>query len=228
MKTKPYQLNIIKIGVLLLLAICYYLSPGLKKFVHTGLILLEQHNFAGLRAFILTYEIWAPVVSILLMILQSLIPVMPGLALTIINAWIFGWQWGMIYTWIGALCGAILDFGLAQWYGRPLLEHFCYGRYYKNIDCFLERNGVFAVFVTRLIPFIPFKIISYGAGLTSMPIIRFAIATAVGQTPAIVLYSLLGHNILHSWPRTLLITSFLLGIGILAYYYKDKILKYLK
>jgi uncharacterized membrane protein YdjX (TVP38/TMEM64 family) len=225
---KARKLFLLKISVLVLLAIGYWECPGLKTFVIKGIALLRQHDFAGLREFILTYEVWAPVMSILLMVLQSLVPFMPGLALTIINAWIFGWQLGMVYTWIGALLGAVLDFGITRWYGRPLMEEFFYGRYYKKLDCFLAENGVFAVFVTRLIPFLPFKIISYSAGFTSMPVLRFGLATAVGQTPAIVLYSILGRNIVHSWPMMLLMTFFLLGIGLFAYHYKDKIQGYLK
>jgi uncharacterized membrane protein YdjX (TVP38/TMEM64 family) len=228
MKTKAYKLNSIKIAVLLLVAACFYLNPALKHFAFTSAELLKQHNFAGLREFILTYTVWAPAMSILLIILQSLIPVMPGLALTIINAWIFGWQWGMVYTWIGALLGAILDFGIARWYGKSLVTHFFYGRYYEKVDGFLARNGVFAVFVTRLIPFIPFKVVSYGAGFTSMPLLKFAVATAIGQSPAIIIYSVLGFNILHSWPHTLLITGLLVAFGLIAYYYKDKIQDLLK
>lgn len=224
---KAEKLNSLKIGVLLLTVACFYFNPALKNFAVTGITLVEEHNFAGLRAFILTFHIWAPVISILLMILQSLIPLMPGLALTIINAWIFG-AWGILYTWVGALLGAVLDFGIARWYGRPLIEQFFYGRYYQKIDIFLQQNGVFAVFVSRLIPFVPFKIISYAAGFTTMSLAKFAFATAAGQTPAIVLYSLLGHNILHSWPYMFLVTGFLLAIGIVVYYYRDKIQRCLK
>lgn len=225
---KINKLNIIKIGVLVMIAACFYLSTGLQNFIYTSIALLRQHNLTGLRNFILTYEIWAPVMCISLMVLQTLIPIMPGLALTIVNAWIFGWQWGMIYTWLGAELGAILDFGIARWYGRPLLEQLTYGRYFKSVDGFLQQNGVFAVFAARLIPVVPFKIVSYSAGFSSMSLLKFSLATAIGQTPAIVLYSLLGHNILHNWPLVLLMTGLLLSIGIFVYYYKNKILSYLK
>lgn len=221
-KTKGY-LTIIKIGVVVLFIALYYLCPGLKTFTLTGLSLLKQHDYQGLREFILSYGIWAPLMSILLMVLQSLVPFMPGIAITIINSWIFGWKLGIVYTWLGALCGALVDFLLARWYGRPMAAHFFYGRFYKNIDYFLENHGVFAVFVTRLIPLVPFKVISYGAGFTAMPLVKYTIATAVGQTPAIVLYSFLGHNILRSWPHTLLFTLVLLVIGGLVYYHREKI-----
>jgi uncharacterized membrane protein YdjX (TVP38/TMEM64 family) len=157
------------------------------------------------------------------MAVQSTIPLVPGLAVTITNAWIFGWQYGALYSWLGALLGAILDFGIARWYGRPVVERFVKCRHLDVTDRFFQRHGVLAVFITRLTPVIPFKVISYGAGLTNISICHFVLATAIGQTPAIVLYSILGQNLTRSLHWTVAITSLLIGLGVLAYCYRDQI-----
>ena len=213
-----------RISVLVFAIIAYFHIPGLQEFFGAGITYLRCRDFEGLRQFILAYGGWAPVVSIALMIIQSLIPIVPGLVITITNAWIFGWQYGAFYSWVGALLGATLDFGVARWYGRLVIERIINSKYLDAIDTFLKKHGLFAVFITRLTPIMPFKLVSYGAGLTTMSLWRFMVATAIGQAPATILYSILGQNITHNIRITIGITSLLIMLLAAVYYYRDQII----
>lgn len=215
--------HLYKLFVLITVIASYYYVPGVREFIVTGLKYLQHRDFEHLKQFVLSYGIWAPITSIALMALQSLVPLVPGLAITLTNAWIFGWQFGSLYSWLGALLGAILDFGIARWYGRPFAERLIKPTYLTITDRFFNRHGVFAVFITRLTPIVPFKVVSYGAGLTNMPFGHFVIATGLGQTPAIILYSILGQNIMNNIRLILFITTLLLVIGIALYYFRDTI-----
>jgi len=210
--------------IVLLFAVLAYLHiPGLQEFLDVGINLLRQRNFEGLRQFILGYGLWAPVVSVALMMLQSLIPFVPGLVITITNAWIFGWQYGALYSWTGGLLGALLDFALARWYGRLPVEKFVNHKYLTMTDGFIKKYGIVAVFITRLTPILPFKVVSYGAGLTRMSPWNFGFATAIGQAPAIILYSILGQNITHNLRIIMALTSLLIALAVVACYYRAAI-----
>lgn len=213
-----------RIGVLVFAVIAYFYLPGLQEFFGAGVTYLRYRDFEGLRQFILTYGGWAPAVSIALMVIQSLVPFVPGLVITITNAWIFGWQYGAFYSWVGALLGATLDFGVARWYGRIVVERFVNSKYLDATDGFLKKHGLLAVFITRLTPIVPFKVVSYGAGLTTMSLWRFMLATAIGQAPAIILYSILGQNITHNIRITIAITSLLITIIAVIYYFREEII----
>lgn len=212
-----------RLGVLVIAVIGYFYLPGIQGFFESGLSLLWDRDFDGLRQFILSYGFWAPLCSILLMTLQSLIPFVPGLAITITNAWVFGWQYGAVYSWLGALLGACLDFAIARWYGRPIVENFINNKYLKVADEFLRRHGIAAVFITRLTPIIPFKVISYGVGLTTLSFGQFTIATAIGQAPAILIYSVIGQNLTYNLRAAVIITFLLIAIGALGHYFRDDI-----
>jgi len=201
----------------------YFFLPGVREFAATGLGYLHARDFERLRLFILSYGVWAPATSIALMTLQSMVPLVPGLAITLTNAWIFGWEYGALYSWTGALAGAVLDFGIARWYGRPVVERFVNPRHLTMTDQFFKRHGVLAVFVTRLTPVVPFKVISYGAGLTAISFRQYALATALGQTPAIVLYSFLGQHLSRGIRAAALVTTLLILVSVLAYYYRNEI-----
>lgn len=216
-------MNLCRIGVLVFALIAYYYIPGLQEFLNKGLAYLRYRDFEGLRQFILSYGFWAPLASIALMVVQSLVPFVPGLIITITNAWIFGWQYGAFYSWVGGLLGAILDFGIARWYGPLVVGKGIDNKYFNRIDQVLQKHGVVAVLLTRLTPIIPFKVVSYGAGLTSMSFWKFVSATAIGQAPATILYSILGQNITHNIRITIGITSLLIVIGVIVYCYREEI-----
>jgi uncharacterized membrane protein YdjX (TVP38/TMEM64 family) len=107
--------------------------------------------------------------------------------------------------------------------GRPVVEKFVRAKYLDLTDQFFKRHGVLAVFVTRLTPIIPFKVISYGAGLTAITFRQYLLATGVGQTPAIVLYSFLGQHLTRSIRWAILITTALIIASLLVYYYRNEI-----
>lgn len=224
---KAKFISLAKIGVLGLVVAIYFYLPGAQEFASEGISYLRYRNFEGLRQFILSYGIWAPLTSIALMTLQSMVPLVPGIIITITNAWIFGWQAGALYSWTGALLGAALDFGIARWYGRPVVERFISSKYLTLTDNFLRRHGVMAVFITRLIPIIPFKVISYGAGLSKLTVWKFIAATAIGQTPAIVLYSIFGQNLTDNPLLAAAITTVLVVIGLMVYYFRDTFDRYI-
>lgn len=226
--TKPMKITrgvMQRIGVLVVVIIGYFFLPGMQDFFENGFLYLWHHDFEGLRQFVLSYGLWAPACSIILMTLQSLVPVVPGLALTITNAWIFGWQYGALYSWVGALLGACLDFIIARWYGRPVVEKFVKSKYLKITDDFLSKHGIIAVFIARLTPIIPFKVISYGVGLTTLSFCQFAIATAIGQAPAILVYSIIGQNLTRNIRVTIMITFILIAVGVLGHYFREELEK---
>ncbi|MBU2700230.1 putative membrane protein YdjX (TVP38/TMEM64 family) [Sporomusaceae bacterium BoRhaA] len=222
----PWTLNVIKIGVLIMAVTFYFTVPEVHYFFVMSSEILYAHHFHELKEFILSYGVWAPMMSICLMTVQSLFPFVPGLAITIANAWIFGWLWGSFYSWTGSLVGAALDFGIARWYGHPVVKKFVSSKYLDRLNTFFETYGLAAIALARLTPVVPYKVVSYGAGFTTLAFSKYLFATGFGQTPAILLYSYLGQNITRSLHGVIFATSLFLLILIVLYVYREAIEKY--
>ncbi|MBC2582492.1 VTT domain-containing protein [Clostridium sp. DJ247] len=126
---------------------------------------------------------------------KSLWIVIPDIVITLANAWVFGWAWGAVISWTGAMLGAALAFFISKIYGRPVAEKFVGKRGLKVTDGFFEKYGEHTILIARLLPFVSFHAISYAAGLTGMSFWSFFWATGIGQIPATIVYSLLGQNI---------------------------------
>lgn len=177
----------------------YLLLPTFKASIDSAVSLIASGDISAVRDYLLGFGVWAPLVSASLMILQSLAAPLPAFVITFSNGLLFGWAWGALLSWSSAMAGAALCFFLARSLGRPAVEKLVGGSTALRIsDRFFDRFGERAVLIARLLPFVSFDIISYGAGLTSMGFWPFFIATGIGQLPATLVYSYLGQNMTSS------------------------------
>lgn len=187
-------LAIIACGIL-----AYAFLPAARGLVDTIVGLLSvrdpQEAVTAFRDYLLGFGLWAPLVSALLMIFQSVIAPLPAFVVTFTNGLLFGWAWGALLSWTSAMIGAALCFWIARALGRPVVERLVGGTKALEIsDLFFARYGRRAIVISRLLPFVSFDIISYGAGLTPISLWQFLLSTGIGQLPATLLYSYLGQN----------------------------------
>ena len=167
--------------------------PALRESV-TDLVAKFQ-NVETLRDYIAGYGALAPLVSALLMVLQSVIAPLPAFLITFANGLLFGVWWGAALSWSSAMLGAALCFFIARALGRPVVVKLLSESALNTSDRFFQRYGQHTVLIARLVPVISFDVISYGSGLTSMRFLWFAVATGIGQLPATLLYSYLGDRV---------------------------------
>ncbi len=182
----------IKIGLILFCVLVYLLSEPLQKNIKQAIFIMSNVDVELVKGYILSFGILAPVVSFLLMVLQSIMAPLPAFIITFANAGLFGWVKGALLSWSSAMAGAALCFFIAKFYGREAVEKLTSKFAVENIDKFFEKYGKYAILIARLLPFISFDIVSYAAGLTSMGFWSFFIATGIGQLPATIIYSYIG------------------------------------
>jgi uncharacterized membrane protein YdjX (TVP38/TMEM64 family) len=190
------QANIALVTIfLLILGGLYVIVPSFSKEVKAAVNILSRADIDGLRTYLKGFGIWAPIMSMALMVLQALAAPLPAFVITFANAWIFGWVKGAFYSWTGAMIGASLCFWIAKAFGRPVVEKLIGKKSIETTDRFFERYGKSSVLIARLLPIVPFDIVSYAAGLTNMGFWEFFWATGLGQLPATIVYSWLGENL---------------------------------
>lgn len=190
--------NWTKIGLPVLLLLLYLLVTPLRNGINQAVLLISQIDIDAIKAYILSFGVWAPVISFLLMVLQSLAAPLPAFMLTFANAALFGWVKGALLSWSSAMAGAVLCYYIAKLYGRSAVEKLVNRFALAEADKFFSRYGKYAILIARLLPFISFDIVSYAAGLTSISFWEFFWATGLGQLPATVIYSYVGDMLVGS------------------------------
>jgi uncharacterized membrane protein YdjX (TVP38/TMEM64 family) len=141
------------------------------------------------------FGLWAPTISIILMTLQAVIAPLPSPLIAGANGILFGIWWGTFISWIGGLAGAAVSFWLARSLGQSFAGHWIKPQYLRQIDRFGQWHGFWIVLAARLTPVISLDFIGYLAGLSRMRFGQYMLANAIGLTPGMLAYTILGHDL---------------------------------
>lgn len=133
-----------------------------------------------IETFLQKMGVFAPLVFMVLMAFAVVTIVLPSIVLDAAAGVVFGPFMGTVYAVLGAEAGALIAFFTARKMGRPAIARLLK----KDIafcDACAMRQLPFIIFVTRLIPFVSFELVSYGAGLTAIPAWAYAVSTLLGM-----------------------------------------------
>lgn len=210
----------VKIGVSLLVIGIYLFIPQINKGINQMIFYLSMLNIDAIKEYILSFGVSAPIISFLLMILQSVAAPLPAFLITFANAALFGWVKGAMLSWTSSMVGATLCFYIARFLGRDVVIKLTSKYALDNIDNFFDKYGKHTILIARLLPFISFDLVSYAAGLTSMKFSSFFIATGIGQLPATIIYSYVGDMLTGSLKFVVTGLMILFALSILGYMLK--------
>jgi uncharacterized membrane protein YdjX (TVP38/TMEM64 family) len=138
--------------------------------------------------------LWGVGASIGLMVIHSFVP-FPAELIAIANGMVYGTVLGIAITWVGAMLGAFLAFGLARHFGRPFVGRVLAPRNMERVDAWVAQYGGGALLFSRFIPLIAFNLINYAAGLAGVSWWTFAWTTGVGILPVTSLMVIMGDRL---------------------------------
>ncbi|WP_346869334.1 TVP38/TMEM64 family protein [Clostridium sp. UBA5119] len=114
---------------------------------------------------------------------------------------LFGFLPGTIYTLIGAVLNSALMFLMAKILAKDAVTNLLQRKLPENWSSFLfnldEKRGFGIIFILRLIPAMPYNLINYGAGLTSIKFSSYMLATILGILPGTLVFLNIGNQALN-------------------------------
>ena len=137
--------------------------------------------------------IFAPIIYILLYTCGTLL-ILPSTPLNITGGAIFGIWWGTLWTTIAALVAAIAAFAFTRTVGKELVSQKFSDRW-AVADIEIRQGGLFYLFAIRLLPIIPYGIVNFVAGLTSIKFKDYLLGTLLGTLPGVLPFVMMGAGI---------------------------------
>lgn len=134
----------------------------------------------------------APVAFIGLFVAASFLFI-PPTAMVMAGGVMFGQVWGFILGLLAVNISGILGFAMARLLGKDFVDRMISSRF-SAMQQRIERSGFSVVLYLRLI-FVPFWLVTYTAGLSSIRVGSFAAATVIGTLPAIFATAFLGDRL---------------------------------
>ncbi|SFS72316.1 TVP38/TMEM64 family protein [Marininema halotolerans] len=151
-----------------------------------------QFNPETIRYVVLSYGVWAPILYLLMHIVRPLFLV-PATVLAVASGITFGPWWGTLLDASGSLAGAMVAFSLARWLGKETVSRWL--NQFTHWERWMVDEGFRTIVISRLIPFLPFDAISYGAGFSNIKVNDYFWATVIGILPGAFVFNVLGYSL---------------------------------
>jgi len=138
------------------------------------------------------HPVLGPVVYMVFVMLATVL-FLPGSVAMMIGGFLFGFVPGFLFAALALPFGAQGAFEFGRWIARPWVRKKVEGnRRMQAIESALREEAFIIVVLTRLSVVLPFNLLNYAYGATSVKATIHLVATAVGMLPAIALYVYLG------------------------------------
>ncbi|MCA1991773.1 MAG: TVP38/TMEM64 family protein [Coleofasciculus sp. S288] len=175
-----------KSGIFLLTVLCI-VATGLGVYFLGG---IDQEQ---LQTWLKQAGLWAPVIYIVLYTVGTIL-ILPSTPLNLSGGAIFGAWWGTLWTTIAAVIAAVVAFAFTRTVGRDVVARKFAGRW-EAMDAEMRQGGLFYMFAIRLLPIIPYGLVNFAAGLTSIRFKDYLMGTVLGTVPGILPFVMMGSGL---------------------------------
>jgi uncharacterized membrane protein YdjX (TVP38/TMEM64 family) len=178
---KP-RLPLLEIGITLagvvLLAVLVLAVPPLRDAFSAAI----QGDTAEVRSQIDSLGVAGPLLIVGLALIHAVV-FYPAEIIDAAAGFVYGFFPALLLMMCGWMLSGLLCFAVGGSVARPLLDRWLGRERFERIEAMIERGGPTLMLAMRLIPILPFSIVSYAAGAARVPLWRFVWTTAIGYLP---------------------------------------------
>jgi uncharacterized membrane protein YdjX (TVP38/TMEM64 family) len=125
---------------------------------------------------------WGPLLILALAVLHAIV-FYPAEIVDAAAGFAYGFLPALLLVMLGWMLNGLVCWAIGRSVARPLLDRWFGAERFKRVEAAIERGGATLMIAMRLIPILPFSIVSYAAGAARVPLPRFLWTTAVGYLP---------------------------------------------
>jgi uncharacterized membrane protein YdjX (TVP38/TMEM64 family) len=135
--------------------------------------------------------IWGPLLIVALALIHAVV-FYPSEIVDAAAGYAYGFFPALALLMVGWTLSGIICWVIGRSVARPLLDRWLGEERFERLEGRIERGGITLLLAVRLIPILPFSIVSYAAGAARVPLWRFTWTTALGFLPITALATYFG------------------------------------
>lgn len=172
----------------------------------------------NLSWFLEKFRSLGPIPGILLTFLKSFVPPLPTALIVGVNAAVYGFWPGFIYSWIGLVSGCFITFLVVRKIsGSKYLDKWAAKPKVQRGMSWIQRNGFSYVFLLGILPVGPFVAVNMAAGLARMHIQSYLLAVTLGKGIMVFCVSFVGANFMEFMEQPLLLVGVVAAVAVLLW-----------
>lgn len=173
--------------------------------------------------------IMAPLIFIGFQALQVIISPIPGEPVGILGGYLFGPWGGFFYSMIGLTLGSLTCFAIGRWLGVHVVRKLVHARAWQRIGFIVESEGAVICAVIFAIPGLPKDVTCYLFGVSTIPLWVFAVVSTIARAPHTWVLSKQGAQAASGdYLELFLLTAVVLLVVLPAYYYRNRLMEWLR
>ena len=149
-------------------------------------------NGTRARETILSFGPLAPLMFIILQILQVLFAPVPGEATGILGGYLFGAWLSFLYSSIALAIGSVMAFVIGHLFADAFRSRFSNTKIYRKFNHLVFKGDFVIPFILFLFPGFPKDSLSYLLGLSTMPLRVFIFIATIARMPGTLVLSFEG------------------------------------
>ena len=168
--------------------------------------------------------VFGPIFSCMLILVESIFPIMPLAVFITINFLAYGPVIGFLISWVFTVLGCILSFFLFRKGIQGWFQHLTKDREkLNNLMIKFNNISVAELAVLIAIPFTPAFLVNIAAGLSDMPKKKFIVALLIGKIGLVYFWGYIGTSLVESLKDPIILVKIV--IILLVTYLISKLLK---
>jgi uncharacterized membrane protein YdjX (TVP38/TMEM64 family) len=167
----------------------WFWTPLLSGLGDAYRLLMDRERLAE---FVAAFGMGAPLIFILLQVLQVILAPIPGEATGFIGGYLFGAFYGCLYSTAALTMGSWANFGIGRFLGRHWVRRLVPHERMRRLDYLLRHQGALVVFALFVLPGFPKDYMCLFLGVSTMPVKLFLPMALLGRIPGTLMLSLNG------------------------------------
>ena len=172
---------------------------------------------------------YSAAVFMLLQALQVVISPIPGELTGVVGGYVYGVNFGFLFSTVGLTLGSWIAFELASIFGKPLVEKFVAEKVLEKFHFLTSNTGAIISLLLFIIPGFPKDYLCYILGLSGMNLSTFLIVSTVGRMPGTYLLTVQGASIGRGQYATAIVIAAVSGVIVfVAYLYRFQLYHWIR
>jgi uncharacterized membrane protein YdjX (TVP38/TMEM64 family) len=171
------EIGITLAGIAVMAAIVVTVDP-----LRDSVSALLQGDHDKVREEIDSLGVAGPLLILVLALLHSVV-FYPAEIVDAAAGFAYGFFPALVLVMFGWLLNGLVCWTIGRSIARPLFDRWFGEERFERVERTIERGGPVLLLAMRLIPILPFSIVSYAAGAARVPLWRFVWTTMVGYLP---------------------------------------------
>ncbi|MDT0648198.1 TVP38/TMEM64 family protein [Zunongwangia sp. F260] len=184
----------ISIAIVAGLVLSYFFIPGVQSFLNESWNVLTSDDQERIQDWVNQFGWFGPVVLILTMIAQMFLLVIPTILLMVVSIVAYGPIYGSFIVLGAVYSASSVGYFIGRYFGPVIVEKVIGKKSEQKVADFLDDYGFWAIFITRLNPFLSNDAISFVGGILKMGYWKFIGATLAGIAPLILFIAIIGRS----------------------------------